>query len=166
MLFRSAISITFTPTTVGAKSAQITIASDAQGQPSTAVALTGNGILAQRPIVELSVTAIGYGNAIFGGATAGQVVTLKNTGGLALGIQNLFTVGDFVVSSSCGSSLASGTSCVINVLFGPLAIGGRTGELVLVSNAQGSPHRVLLSGTGCRWFSQVTSRFFLTSCGG
>jgi len=24
---------------------------------------------------------------------------------------------------------------------------------------------VLLSGTGCRWFSQSQSRFFLTACG-
>ena len=160
-----AISITFTPASVGAKSAQLTIASDASGQPTTTVTLTGNGILAPRPIVELSVTAIGYGNAIFGGATAGQVVTLKNTGGLALNIQSLFTSGDFVVMSSCGPSLPSAASCVINLLFSPLGIGNRTGELVLVTNAQGSPHRISLSGTGCRWFSQAQSRFFLTSCG-
>jgi len=161
-----AINITFTPTSLGAKSAQLIISSDAVNLPTATATLTGNGILAPRPIVNLSVTAIGYGNAIFGGATVSQVVTLRNTGGVALNIQNLFTVGDFVVTSACPGSLASGASCVINVLFGPLGIGRRTGELVLVTDAQGSPHRIALSGTGCRWFSQAQSRFFLNMCGG
>jgi hypothetical protein len=128
------------------------------------VNLTGNGILAPRPIVELSVTAIGYGNAIFGGATSSQNVTLRNGGGAALAIQSLFTVGDFVLANGCPASLASAASCVVSIQFNPLGVGGRTGELVLNTNAQGSPHRIPLSGTGCRWFSQATSRFYLTSC--
>ncbi len=157
--------ITFTPATVGAKAAQITIVSNASNQSTTTVSLTGTGILAPRPITDLSVTAIGYGNAIFGGASSGQVITLKNTGGLGLQIQSVFTTGDFVVMNSCPAVLSSGNSCVINVTFSPLRMGQLSGELVLISNAQGSPHRIPLSGTGCRWFSQAQSRFFLTSCG-
>ncbi len=159
------IIVTFSPTTVGAKAAQITIASNASNQSTTTVILTGNGILVPRPIVDLSVTTIGYGNAIFGGASSGQVITLKNTGGASLQISNLFTTGDFVVMNSCPAVLSSGNSCVINVTFSPLHVGQRSGELVLISNAQGSPHRIPLSGTGCRWFSQAQSRIFLTICG-
>ncbi len=157
--------ITFTPSSVGIKTAQLTIASDAFGQPTTTVNLAGNGILAPGPIVDMPVTAIGFGNTILGGATASQVVTLRNTGGLPLNIQNLYAVGDFVQMNSCPASLASGASCLVNVLFSPLGIGNRTGELVLVTNAPGSPQRIRLSGTGCRWFSQAQSRFFLTACG-
>jgi hypothetical protein len=94
------------------------------------------------------------------------VVTLRNTGGLALSIQSLFTVGDFVQMNSCPPSLASGASCLVNVLFGPLGIGSRLGELVVNTNAAGSPNRIPLSGTGCRWFSQAQSRLFITACGG
>ena len=159
-----AITITFTPTTVGAKSAQIAIASNANGQPSVTVNLTGNGILAPRPIVELSVTAIGYGNNIFGGATSSQNVTLRNGGGASLLIQSIFTTGDFVLANGCPASLASTASCVIGIQFSPLGVGSRTGELVVSTNANDSPHRIPLSGTGCRWFSQVSSRFYLTSC--
>ena len=159
-----AITITFTPTTVGAKTAQITIASNANSQSSVTVNLTGNGILAPRPIVELSVTAIGFGNNIFGGATSSQNVTLRNGGGVALAIQGILTAGDFVLANGCPASLASTASCVISIQFSPLGVGGRSGELVLNTNATGSPHRIPLSGTGCRWFSQATSRFFLTSC--
>jgi hypothetical protein len=158
-------SIVFTPSSVGSKTAQLTIASDAFGQPTTTVNLSGNGVLAPGPIVDLPVTAIGFGNAILGGATASQVVTLRNTGGLPLSIQNLYTAGDFIQMNSCPASLASGANCLVNVLFSPLGIGNRTGELVLVTNAPGSPQRILLSGTGCRWFSQAQSRYYLTACG-
>ena len=161
-----AVNVTFTPTSTGAKTAQITITSNAAGQPTVTVTLSGNGILAPRPIVELSATAVGYGNAIFGGATSGQAITLNNAGGAPLLIQLVYTVGDFTQISTCPTSLESGAKCVITAIFSPLGVGNKTGELVIVSNAQGSPHHIPLSGVGCRWFSQSQSRFFLTLCGG
>jgi len=158
--------VTFTPRAIGARGALLTIVSDAGGTATTStVQLTGSGILAPSPIASLSVTSIGYGNNIFGGATPNQVVTLRNTGGVALSIASVFTIGDFFQNNGCPSSLAAGASCVINVQFSPLGVGNRSGELQVLSNAAGSPHKVLLSGTGCRWFSQAQSRFFLTSCG-
>jgi hypothetical protein len=158
--------VTFTPRAIGVRSAVLTIVSDAGGTTTTnTVQLTGSGILAPLPIASLSVTSIGYGNNIFGGATPNQVVTLRNTGGVALSITSIFTIGDFFQSNGCPLSLAAGASCVVNVQFSPLGVGNRSGELQVLSNAAGSPHKVLLSGTGCRWFSQAQSRFFLTSCG-
>jgi hypothetical protein len=160
-----ALIVTFTPTTVGAKSATITITSDAQNAASAnSIALTGNGVLAPRPIASPSVTAIGFGNTIFGGASASQLVTFKNDGGLAMSISGIVATGDFTQMSNCGTSVASLASCLINVSFNPLGTGYRAGELQVFTNAQGSPHRVLLSGTGCRWFSQANNRFFLTAC--
>ena len=161
------INLTFLPTTAGAKTATVTITSDSGGNTGTVstVSLTGNAVLAQRPIAKLSLTAMGFGNNIFGGATPNQVVTLENTGGVAMSVASILTVGDFGQMNNCGNTLASSASCTINILFGPLAVGTRVGELQVFTNADGSPHRVQLSGTGCRWFSQVTSRFFLTSCG-
>ena len=79
-------------------------------------------------------------------------------------IQNIYTVGDFVQSGNCTASLASGASCLIDVRFNPLLLGLRTGELVVVTNAQSSPERIPLSGTGCRWGSQALNRLFLTVC--
>ncbi len=160
------LSITFTPTTVGNKTAQINLTSNAQNAATGgSVNLSGSGILAPRPIVGLTSTAIGFGNVIFGGATPSQVLTLTNSGGQALSISNLGVVGDFVQTNNCGSSLAALSSCTINIAFTPLGQGVRNGELILTSNAGTSPSRVLLGGTGCRWFSQTQSRYFLTSCG-
>ena len=158
--------ITFTTTTIGAKIAQVNITSDAQNAALVnTVNLTGNGILAPRPVVNITATAIGYGNVIFGGATPNQIVTLTNSGGQAMNIPSIVVTGDFVQMNNCGTSLASLASCTISIIFTPLGQGARFGELILTSSATSSPDRIQLSGTGCRWFSQAQSRFFLTSCG-
>ena len=114
----------------------------------------------------LSVTTIGFGNIILGGATPSQIVTLTNSGGVALNIANIAVAGDFAQSNNCGSSVAPLASCTINILFTPAVPNAISGELIVTTDAATSPDRVQLSGTGCRWFSQAQSRFFLTSCGG
>ena len=108
---------------------------------------------------------MGFGDVIFGGATPNQIVTLTNSGGQALSIPSIVVTGDFIQTNNCGTSLASLATCTINILFTPLGQGVRFGEFVLTTSAATSPDRIQLSGTGCRWFSQAQSRFFLTSCG-
>ena len=81
-----------------------------------------------------------------------------------MNIVNIVVTGDFVQMNNCGTSLASLASCTISVLFTPLGQGARFGDLFVTTNASSSPDRVQLSGSGCRWFSQTQSRFFLTSC--
>lgn len=160
------LSVSFTPTSTGIKTASISVTSNAQNAATVnTVALSGNGVLAPRSIVSLSLTAIGYGNSIFGGASTNQVLLLRNEGGLPLTINSITAGGDYMVSHNCGGTVASLATCTINVAFVPIGVGNRVGELIIVSNASGSPHRVQLSGTGCRWFSQSGSRLFLTSCG-
>ncbi len=160
------LGLTFTPSAAGARAAQVNITSNAQNAATVnAVTLTGNGILAPRSIVSFTATTIGYGEVIFGGATPSQVVTITNTGGQALLFPNIAVVGDFVQSNDCGASLAPQAVCTINIQFTPLAQGPRFGELVLTTNAATSPDKIQLSGTGCRWFSQAQSKFFLTACG-
>ncbi len=157
--------VTFTPNGTGARTASISVISNAQNAATVnAIALTGNGVLAPRPIVKLSVTAVGFGNTIYGGASSTQSITLKNDGGSPLAISSITTGLDFSSQNTCGGSVASLGSCTIFVSFLPRALGTRSGALILTTNAQGSPHRVELSGTGCRYFSPAAARFFLTSC--
>ena len=115
--------------------------------------------------MSFSATAVGYGNVIFGGATPNQVITLTNGGGQAMSIIGMLITGDFIQVNNCGTSLASLASCTISIFFTPLAQGNRIGEFVLTTSAATSPDRIQLAGTGCRWFSQSQSRFFLTNCG-
>jgi hypothetical protein len=60
-------------------------------------------------------------------------VTLNNTGYAALAITSITVTGtnstDFSQSNTCGSSVAPGTTCTINVSFNPAATGARTASV-------------------------------------
>ncbi|SDF81503.1 lamin tail domain-containing protein [Terriglobus roseus] len=100
--------------------------------PVTTATLTGNGTFA---------TAITVGQS-----SAGQQLTLTNTGEAVISITGFTMTGDFAQSNNCGSSLAVGSSCAINVVFTPTAAGARTGSITLNGSATVTP--VTLSGTG------------------
>ncbi len=55
--------------------------------------------------------------------------------------------GDFSQTNNC-SSVATGSSCTVNVTFKPTASGTRTGTLTVTSNANNSPATVGLTGSG------------------
>lgn len=49
---------------------------------------------------------------------------------------------EFTVSSGCGSTLAAGSSCVIDAAFKPAAKVAYTAALVVSDNAQSSPQTI------------------------
>jgi hypothetical protein len=80
------------------------------------------------------------------------VVTLKNTGTLAVTISSIALGGtnpaSFQQIGTCGTSLAVGASCSIYVAFHPASAAALTGTLSVTDNATGSPQKVTLTGTG------------------
>jgi hypothetical protein len=105
------------------------------------------------PVRAISVnpTSLSFGNQVLGSSSAPQVVTVSNTGNLAVTISSILTTGDFARTTNCPVSPASfavGTSCSIWVTFTPTATGPRSGTLTITSDANGSPHVVTLSGNG------------------
>ncbi len=103
------------------------------------------------PIVTLSPTSLAFGKEVVGGTSKGKSVTLTNTGNATLNITSIAASGDFgIIASSkpCGSTLAAGQSCTIEVVFSPTQVGSRTGNVSVTDNAPGSPQTVALSGTG------------------
>jgi hypothetical protein len=80
--------------------------------------------------------------------SAGQAVTVSNTGTAAASVSGVSVSGDFLQSNTCGTAIAAGASCTVNVSFRPTASGSRTGTLTITSNATNSPTTVALSGTG------------------
>src|SRR5207249_1982468 len=70
--------------------------------------------------------------------------------------------GDFSRSTNCGTSLAVGASCTINVKFAPKASGARHAVLSITDNAAGSPQKVPLSGIGTTAKLSPTSLSFGT----
>jgi hypothetical protein len=86
-------------------------------------------------------------------SSAAQTVTLTNSGNSTLSITSLTLTGadagDFAeTADTCGSSVAAGANCTIEMTFTPSAAGQRTATLNITDNAAGSPQTVSLSGTG------------------
>jgi hypothetical protein len=140
------IQVTFDPQATGARPGTLSIADDAAGSPQT-VALTGTGV-ATAPTAEVVPQSLAFGTQPLGLATAPQGATLSNNGNAPLAIASIAVTGDYSQGNDCGSSLAAGSSCTIQVTFDPQATGARPGTLSIADDAAGSPQQVGLSGSG------------------
>jgi mono/diheme cytochrome c family protein len=142
------LGITFRPTVIGARTAQLVLSSNASGSPHS-ISITGNGTSVLAPEAELSVTALALGNEIVGSPTAAKSLILTNVGSSAMNIASITAnPADFTYQSACGATIAAGASCTLPVTFTPTAAGARSGTLSIASDAPGSPHVVQLSGVG------------------
>jgi hypothetical protein len=142
------ISVTFSPTAPGSRTASVTITDNAAGSPQT-VLLTGTG---SGPVVSISPSTLNFSNQSVGSTSAAQTLTLNNTGNATLTISGTQVIGanagDFSQANTCGSSVAAGGSCTISVTFTPTAPAARSASLTLTDNATSSPQTVNLTGTG------------------
>jgi hypothetical protein len=142
-----AVDVTFTPAALNARSATLSIPSNASGSPH-GVALSGSGVAAPAPAVTLNPTSLAFGNQTVGGSVI-KPITLTNSGSAALGITSIATTGSgFTSAHNCAATLAAAASCTINVTFAPTVAVASTGTVTITSAAAGSPHAIGLSGTG------------------
>ncbi len=98
--------------------------------------------------VNLSPQSLTFASQDVNTSSAAQTVTLTNTGTATLAISNIAVSGDFSQSNTCGSSVLAGAKCTFSVTFTPTAAGTRAGSISISDNAPGSPHTIVLSGTG------------------
>ncbi|MFC6155146.1 choice-of-anchor D domain-containing protein [Kribbella jiaozuonensis] len=96
--------------------------------------------------ISISPTALSFGSVATGSTSAAQAVTVTNSGTAAAPVSSVAVTGDFSQTNNCGSSIAAGGSCTVNVTFSPTAAGGRNGNLTVT--AAGVASTVSLSGTG------------------
>ncbi|HUP29939.1 MAG TPA: choice-of-anchor D domain-containing protein [Usitatibacter sp.] len=154
----------FTPSARGSRGGALTIRIASETAPYV-VTLSGEGTANPVPILRVSPTRVGFGNAFVGTISAPAVVTLSNVGEARLLLDGLSAPGDFDMESHCGSFIDAGTSCVVDVRFFARMLGARGGLLEIRSNAAGSPHFVDLSGTGCAIPNVGRSRIPQLLCG-
>ena len=146
-----AVSVTFSPQTLGTKAATLVITDAAAGSPHS-IPLTG--VSATPPTAVLSPTSFAFGSVAVFNASSPQTLTLTNTGGAPLKISTYnITVGFGLGSpgtclTSFPATLNGGASCTLDVTFIPQTSGPISGTLSFVDNAAGSPQTVALSGTG------------------
>jgi len=109
-------------------------------------------VLAPGPNATLSPTSLTFSSEPIGTRSKVQAVTLTNNGTTTLNITKIKiggkNAGDFAQTHSCGTSLAEGANCSINVTFKPSASGTRTAVVSVTDNAPYSPQTVSLSGEG------------------
>src|SRR5438552_8990125 len=100
----------------------------------------------------LSPNPLTFADQNVGTASPPQAVTLSNPGSTALSITSIAVTGtnsgDFTQTNNCGTSVAAGGNCTINVTFTPKAAGTRTATLTATDSASNSPQTTSLTGTG------------------
>jgi hypothetical protein len=146
------ISVTFTPTAAGARTGTLTVTDNSNGAAGSTqtVSLTGTGTT-PAPLAGISPASLTFASTMVNSSTSSQAVTLSNTGTAALSVAGITASANFAQTNNCGSSVAAGSSCTINVTFSPTKGGSLTGTLTITDNSDnttGSTQIVAVSGTG------------------
>jgi hypothetical protein len=93
-------------------------------------------------------SSLSFGDVNSGSTSAAQAVTITNPGTSAASLSSISATGPFAQTNNCGSSLAAGASCTVQVTFSPTTGGNATGTLTVNTSAPGGPLSVALSGRG------------------
>jgi trimeric autotransporter adhesin len=144
------LTLSFAPTTLGARTATLTIASDASNGAAT-ITLSGTGVPVPAPQVSLAPATLDFGTQTIGGLYPARRVRLANSGTADLAIASITVTGAGFANASatpCPALLAPGVGCDIDIAFAANTATAFTGVLTVVSNAAGSPHTTTLSGVG------------------
>jgi hypothetical protein len=95
-----------------------------------------------------SPASLSFGDVATGSTSSAQAVTVTNPGSSAVSVSSVSVTGSFTQTNTCGSSIAAGGTCTVDVTFAPTSGGALTGTLSVASSAPESPLTVALSGTG------------------
>jgi len=143
------INVTFTPTASGVTTGVLTIPSDEPGSPNT-VTLVGVSGSATNSSGSLTVSpsSLSFGDVDAGSTSSAQAVTVTNPGTSAQTISSVSVSGQYTQTNTCGSSLAAGASCTVNVTFAPTSGGTQSGTLTIDNSSPTPSLTVSLSGVG------------------
>ena len=137
--------ITFTPTAAGARNAYFVLG-NTSANSSIAVALAGTGIAGTAGPVSLTPSTL-----TFAYINTPQVLTLTNNGSTTLTINAINIVGNSYGSNgnTCGTMVAAGASCTINV-FPYASSSGPSATLTVVDDAAAGPQTVTMTYTAAQ----------------
>jgi uncharacterized membrane protein len=148
------VEIAYQPREAGTYTGTLHIRSDVSGVPDFTVSLSGTGVDAPQPLVDVSAPSLAFGNVEVG-ATRTTSITIKNTGTAALTLDRVdVTPASAQVFSVDGVSrlpvtVAPGAVFPVQVRFSPSDATTVTGTLHVGTNAVNTKElTVPLSGTG------------------
>jgi hypothetical protein len=103
------------------------------------------------PTYTVSPTSLDYGEQPVGSPSDARIVTLTNTGTLAVRIASIgVTTNQFGVTHDCPESVSAGATCAISVVFKPTSGGAKTATLDITGAGGADVASVALSGSGLR----------------
>jgi phosphatidylserine/phosphatidylglycerophosphate/cardiolipin synthase-like enzyme len=148
-----AINFVFVPQAAGSFSLTLSVADNAAGSPQT-ITFTGTGTAA--PVATLSASAIAFPATNASTTSSAQTVMLTNSGNAALTINGIVlggtNPGDFSETTTCGGTLAAGSSCNIAATFTPAAASTSYAATITITdnanNVTGATQTIALSGAG------------------
>ncbi len=145
-----AFSVTFTPQAAGARSATISITSDAPGGPAT-ITVDGTGLA---PVVTVTPGSLSFPATRVGSSSGLLSFTIDNTGDSDMNVLSVSIPGanadDYSVGAFSGTITPSDTPITINVTFTPQLAGAQPATVVIVTDNPLPPTsaNVTLTGTG------------------
>ncbi|HTU36082.1 MAG TPA: choice-of-anchor D domain-containing protein [Candidatus Acidoferrum sp.] len=153
------VDMTFDPTTAGTFTAEVDIQYHLSGEAEQQQTITLSGTaVAAAPVAVVLPATLNFGTVTIGQTSATQIVTLFNTGNVALDMTGFNLTGtnasDFAIvnagSAPCptgNGTVAMNASCTVRVQFAPQTAGIKSATLSFADDAVGSPQTMALAGT-------------------
>lgn len=143
------ITVVFAPSQLGNQTGTLTVSDALRTQT---VALSGTGL--QPAAFSVTPLSLVFSAQQPGVASAPQIVTVSNSGGVAMDNVGVQLSGPAAASyslgaSTCGATLAAGANCTVSVVFTPAVTGPIVATLTVSSSTLGvAPVSVALNGSG------------------
>lgn len=143
------VAVQFAPQSAGtAKSAALSFSDNAAGSPQT-VALTGSSN--SPAVLQVSPTSLTFAAQGEGSTSAGQTITLTNTGASPTNVSGISIKGanasDFIEQTACSPVLSAGANCQVSISFAPTTGAAAGPRSATVNVPGGTPNSVTISGT-------------------
>ncbi len=147
------VMVSFSPSSIGVKSAALNIVSNDADTPSLNVALSGQGA---SPNISVIPTPLGFGPIDIGSVSSSQIITISNSGSadlvVSIGLSGVDVTQFNVTTGTCASlspTISPASNCSISITFAPTLVGAKSAALNIASNDPDTPNiSVALSGTG------------------
>ena len=120
------LTLTFSPSYLGAHTAGFNFYQPSTGNIFLSLTASGNAVAATGPAPVLTPATMNFGNVPINTVSANQTATLTNTGTASLSLNGFSlsgtNLGGFSYTDNCGSSLAAGASCSIQINCLPVVV--------------------------------------------
>jgi hypothetical protein len=121
------VTVNFVPTALGNRTGTLTITDNAGGGTQS-VSLQGDGSPAG---LTLSPPVLNFGVQTVGVTSQPQIATLTNNTGQSIANLAISPSAEFNQSGTCGTTLANGASCILNITTAPATTGSITGSIAV-----------------------------------